>query len=237
MRNNKGPNKRNGVLTICLLLLVPVFNTACVDAVYTTQEHRSFTLTLNDLQTSGIAFITPSSITGREQDRQSLALTFAEVLRERRPDIHVVTLPETLGAVNRAGLLDNYKAMYEDYEDTGIFQQSSLQQLSKITGARYLAQLKLAGFSQGSSQRLGVFGLRLLETKRANLRIFLQIWDSKEGIIAWEGYEEMFFANDTYSEQGVMFYDVTRAIAEHMVANIPDDDNKSDPGQSLKPQN
>jgi hypothetical protein len=146
-----------------------------------------------------------------------MALTFAEVLREKRSDIHVVTLPETLGAVNRADLLDDYKAMYDDYADTGIFKKTSLQQISKATGARYLAQLKLAAFHQGSSTRFGVFGLRLFETKRANLRIFLQIWDGREGVIAWEGYEEMFFANDTYSEQGVMFYDVTRAIAEHML--------------------
>lgn len=222
------------LIPICLFLVSWIILSGCADHTYTTQEHRSFTLTVNELQKYGVAFITPSSITGREQDRQSLALTFAEVLREKRSDIHVVTLPETLGAVNRADMLDDYKAMYDDYADTGIFKHTTLKQISKATGARYLAQLKLAGFNQGSSTRFGVFGLRLLETKRATLRIFLQIWDSQEGIIAWEGYEEMFFANDTYSEQGVMFYDVTRAIAEHMVANIPDHENVDELEQSVK---
>ena len=40
------------------------------------------------------------------------------------------------------------------------------------------------------------------------------------GVIVWEGYEEMFFANDTYSEQGIMFYDVARELI-HIVQRYP----------------
>lgn len=193
----------------------------CV-SVHTTQEFRNFTLTLDDLQQHGIAFITPSSITGQEEDRQALALTFAEVLREKRPEMRVVTLPETLGALNRADMLAAYKEMYDDYADTGIFSRPVLKQISDLTGAGYLAQLKLSGFAQESSQRFGVFGLRLLETKRATLRIFLQIWDGREGRIAWEGYEEIFMSSETATERGVMFYDITRTIAERMIGHIPE---------------
>ena len=71
----------------------------------------------------------------------------------------------------------------------------------------------------------------MLETKRANLRVFLQIWDTQEGMIAWEGYEEMNYATETYTEQGITFYDIARQIAENMVARIPhrteDEDNES----------
>jgi len=52
------------------------------------------------------------------------------------------------------------------------------------------------------------------------LRVFLQLWDSQSGAIVWEGYEEMDYAYDTYSEKGVMFYDIARAMAENMFANI-----------------
>lgn len=200
---------------LCALLLSSCFS------VHSTQEYRGFALTIDDLQQHGIAFITPSSITGQEEDRQALALTFAQVLQEKRPEMRVVTLPETLGALNRADMLADYKAMYDDYADTGIFSRPVLKKISDLTGSRYLAQLKLSGFAQGSSQRFGVFGLRLLETKRANLRIFLQIWDGQEGRIAWEGYEEVFMASETASEKGVMFYEITRTIAERMVEHIP----------------
>lgn len=207
---------------LLLALLCSILLSGCF-SVFTTQEHRNFALSIQDVQEHGIAFITPSSITGQEQDRQALALTFAQVLQEKRPDMRVVTLPETLGILNRADMLADYKMMYEDYADTGIFSRPVLKKISDLTGSRFLAQLKLSGFEQGSSQRFGVFGLRLLETKRANLRIFLQIWDGQEGEIAWEGYEEVIMSSETFTEKGVMFYDVARTIAERMMANIPQD--------------
>ena len=203
------------------LILLAVLNFACTQQIYTTEEHRAFNLTAEDLFQKGIAFTTPTSITGREQDRQSLALTFAEVLREKRPDINVVTLPETLSAINKAGLLDEYMNMYKNYEQTGIFNYSSLQKISAVTGTRYIAQLNLSGFDQGEKGRFGIFGLRILETKRANLRVFMQIWDAQEGIIAWEGYEEINFATETHTEEAITFYDIARQIAENMVARIP----------------
>ena len=113
-----------------LIILAGMLQGACSHQIYTSEEHRAFNLTADDLFEKGIAFTTPTSITGREQDRQSLALTFAEVLREKRPDIHVVSLPETLSAINKAGLLDEYMQMYENYEQTGIFDYSSLKKIS-----------------------------------------------------------------------------------------------------------
>ena len=205
-----------------LALLCAFLLSGCFYSVYSTQEHRNLDLTIKDLQQHGIAFITPSSITGKEQDRQALALTFAQVLRKKRPEMRVVTLSETLGALNRADMLAAYKAMYEDYSDTGIFSRAMLKKISELTGSRYLAQLKLSGFDQNSTERFGVFGLRLVETKRAYLRIFLQIWDGQEGEIVWEGYEEVCMARETPSEKGVMFYDVARTIAERMVGSIPE---------------
>lgn len=204
-----------------LIILAGMLQGACSYQIYTSEEHRAFNLTADDLFEKGIAFTTPSSITGREQDRQSLALTFAEVLREQRPDIHVVSLPETLSAINKAGLLDEYMQMYENYEQTGIFDYTSLQKISAVTGTRYIAQLNLSGFDQGEKGRFGIFGFRVLETKRANLRVFLQIWDTQEGMIAWEGYEEINFATETYTEKAITFYDIARQIAENMVARIP----------------
>lgn len=206
-------------------LLIPfvLLVTACTSGIqYTSNEHRKFVVTGEDLEKYGIAFITPSSITGREQDRQSLALTFGEVLREIRPGIPVVTLPETLGAVNRAGLLPEYKRMFGDYADTGIFDHDTLKKIAAVTGTRYLAELKLAGFAQDSTGRLGLMGLRLLETKRANLRVFFQLWDSQAGTIVWEGYEEMDYAYDTYSERSVTFHDIATAMARQMFAKLPD---------------
>jgi len=205
-----------------VVLLLPFWLAGCTTpTVYTSLQHRSIGLEPGDLQHGGIAFITPSSITGREEDRQSLALSFVSILLAEHKDIRVVTLPETLSAVNRANLTADYKIMFDEYLNTGIFKRDTLQKIGEITGVRYVAQLKLAGFEQTTAGRLGVLGLRVLETKRANLRVFLQIWDSQEGTIVWEGLEELNLATDTFSDNAISFNDIARQSARELLEHIP----------------
>ncbi|VAX12409.1 hypothetical protein MNBD_GAMMA24-2400, partial [hydrothermal vent metagenome] len=215
MQKWRKPSNRNrdvfctGINRLLFMLFLPLWLVACGGPViYTSLQHRSIDLKPGDLQHGGIAFITPSSVTGREQDRQSLALSFASILLNEYQDIRVVSLPETLSAVNRANLTAKYKAMFDEYQDTGIFQKDTLRKIGEITGVRYLAQLKLGGFRQESAGRFGFLGLRLMETKRANLRVFLQIWDSQEGSIVWEGLEELNLSTDTFTEKVINFNDI-----------------------------
>ncbi|MCK7504677.1 MAG: hypothetical protein MZV70_11710 [Desulfobacterales bacterium] len=72
----------------------------------------------------------------------------------------------------------NHTRMYEDYRNTGLFKLDSLRDVGKATNKRYLAQLKLSGFSQGSAADCG-FGLRLVKTQSARLRLVFQIWTSR----------------------------------------------------------
>jgi hypothetical protein len=106
-------------------------------------QGKIISLGKGDLETGGLAFITPSTVTGQEQEKEGVALTFADVIKSERPALKVVTLAETLGAVNRAGLADPYRHMYEHYRDTGLFPDAVLRQVGKAAGTRYLAQLKL----------------------------------------------------------------------------------------------
>jgi hypothetical protein len=184
------------------------------------QQH-AISLGAGQLETGGVAFITPSTVTGQEQEKQGVALTFADIMKAERPTLRVITLAETLGAVNRVGLADEYRHMYEHYHDTGLFPNSVLRRIGQAAGVRYLAQLKLQGFSQGSKNRFGIFGLRLVETQYADVRVFLQIWDSRDGSIAWEAMQELRIALDTTSEQPVMLRHLLERSARDLVARLP----------------
>lgn len=81
----------------------------------------------NPLEQSGIAFATPSTVTGQEEEKQALALTFADVLKRERPNVRCTTLAETLGAVNHAGLAEDYRRMYADYRHSGLFERDVLR--------------------------------------------------------------------------------------------------------------
>ncbi len=210
-----------GVLAGVLAALGVLLAGCSLQQIHSDADHRVFTLQPGDLERSGLAFITPSTVTGQEEEKQAVAFVFAEVLKERRPQITVLTLAETLSAVNAAGLADVYRAMYADYRDTGIFKRDILAQIGAVTKARYAAQLKLAGFAQASSSRFGVFGIRVIDTKSARVRLFLQVWDTRDGTIAWEGVHEMDYAFESIEEKSVTLRAILRETAEILVRRLP----------------
>ena len=201
-------------------LLLPLI-AGCGTQIYPTLEDRVISLREGDLESAGVAFITPSTVTGQEEEKQAVALIFAEVLKRERPKIRIVTLPETLGAINRANLAESYKRMYEDYRDTGLFNRDTLKKISAATGVRYIAQLKLQQFSQGEKERFGILGLRIVMTKYAGIRLFFQIWDSRDGSIAWEGTQETQYSWDTTKEEPVTFRIVIERTATDLIARLP----------------
>lgn len=213
--------KRHVYWLACLLMMTSLLSGCVLDQTHAKADHQTFSLKEGDLVKYGLAFITPSTVTGQEQDKQTLAFAFANAMRERRPDIHIVTLPETLGAINRANITEDYKLMYVDYRDTGVFKRDLLRKVGDATGVRYMAQLKLATFSQNSNDRLSMLGIRIMQTKQANIRIFFQIWDSTDGSIAWEGTEEMNYSWDTATEKPVTFKAIVEKAANNLIDLLP----------------
>lgn len=210
-----------GGLLACVLMLIGCATTSQMYSMQIIADPSSGSLKSGDLTSFGIAFVTPSTVTGQEEDKPALALAFSKTLEEQRPEIHVVPLTDTLSSVNRAGLFENYKRMIVEYRDSGSLNPTALAQVGKATGARYIALLNMAAFQQVYHDRFGLFGLRVLQTKEANIRLTLQIWNSSDGSIAWEGAQEIHMANETAAEDAVAFHSVVQAAAEKLVATIP----------------
>ncbi len=192
----------------------------CAPQKYSTVETRAFSITKDDLAKYGVAFITPSTVTGQEQDIQALALSFSSLMQELRPEINIMPLSDTLSLINRNGMIEDYKKMYRNYSDTGIFDQDIIRKISKVTGRRYLAQLKLSEFTQETSTRFS-FGFRIIDTKKARMRLFFQIWDSHNGTIAWEGSAELNYSFDTVTNNTINFKTVVQITAIELVKNMP----------------
>ena len=212
---------RHFTLVLFMLSLATLPGCASMNQSYSTTSHENLSLQVGDLETHGIAFISTSASTGREEDRQAVALLFAQVLREQYPLIRVTSLSETLGKVNAADLADAYIAMHGDYRSTGLLRQQTLAAIGEATGARYLAQLRLSAFAQDSSTRFGALGFRIVNTRIARVRIFFQIWDSETGGIAWEGVEELVHSFETAQENLVTFQSVVEESARKLVARLP----------------
>jgi len=183
-------------------------------------DHSNLTLAAGDLERDGIGFLTPAAATGREADKQALAHVFADELRAARPSVKVAPLPVILSAVNAADLDQEYKLMYRDYLETGILEGSILQRVGEVGGVRYLAQLSLADFQQQSRSRFSFLGLRLVDTKSSSLRVFIQVWDSRTGGVAWEGSAELNYAYETAAEKPSPFVQAATFAAQRLYREL-----------------
>ena len=179
------------------------------------------TLPPGALEAYGLAFLTPSTVTGQEEDKQSLAQSFVEAVVRARPGLRPVSLPVALTAINGAGLAGEYKQLLEDYRLTGVLNREGIARIGQAVGARYLAQLKLASFRQESKSRFGALGLRIFDTKSTTVRLFLQVWDSRDGAIVWEGAVELTLAYDSVSEETATFDSVIAASARQLIERLP----------------
>lgn len=202
-------------------LMVPVLAGCFSAQIFPTRHDNLISLRKGDLEAAGIAFITPSAATGQEEEKQAVALTFTDIMKQERPRIRVVTLAGALGAINKAGLAEDYRRMYDDYRYTGLFERDMLRKLGTITGTRYIAQLKLQRFGQGEKERFGALGFRIIETRYASLRLFFQIWDSTDGTIAWEGMQETHYSQDTFAEKAVSLRIVVEHTARDLISRLP----------------
>jgi hypothetical protein len=195
----------------------------CVTQSFPAAQSQRLALAGGELEAHGVAFITPSTVTGQEEEKQAVALIVAQVMNAERTSIKVVTLPEALNAINRAGLSDDYKRMYDEYRDTGLFKRDMLGRIGALTGTRYIAQIKLQGFTQGAKERFGAFGLRIVETRYANVRLFMQIWDSYDGTIAWDGMQEMLYSRERLrlTEKPITLQVAVERAARGLVKTLP----------------
>jgi hypothetical protein len=208
---------------IALALVATLSLAGCANTAQlsTNTEATDFSLDPDAFHTEGVGFLTPVAATGQEANRVALALAFADSLETAREDWRVISLPEVLSAVNRAGLAAEYKAMIDAYAATGIMEKGTLQRVGEASGARYLGLLGLADFEQAINKRFSIGGLRLLDTKLSSIRVSWQIWDSRTGEIAWEGNDEIHYAYDTGRERPVSFAFVAGQAAANLVARIP----------------
>ena len=206
-------------LTILFFLLLLQ---ACTGIqIHSSVQQHNYSLTTGDLEKYGLAVLTPSTPTGYEEDTQLIALSFTDALVHLKPDIQITPLPDTLAEINQNDYINEYQKMYYEYNLTGVFKREYLQEISELLDTRYLVQLKLGFFEQGSNTRFGLLGYRFVDTHSSKIRFFMQIWDAKYGSIAWEGLLEINYANDTVKQRTITFITILNETVTGLINKLP----------------
>jgi hypothetical protein len=175
------------------------------------------------LQVGRLAILTPTADPAHEEDRQTVASAFTKTLTELRPELAPIPLAKTLSSINAAGLADAYGRMYANYKETGLFDATLLRKIGPAVGVRYFAQLKLAAYDQSASGGMFSFmGLSLGRQQTADVRLYLEIWDSVDGTIVWEKSDEKSEKKRSLIlTRTVNMDDVVDAVAKDLVKQLP----------------
>ncbi len=158
---------------------------------------------------------------GDNNFRRVLADSFSKALLELRPDIPQIPPQEALSLINAADLADVYVQMLRDYDTSGILRKAGLQQISRALAARYLIQLNLIQYTQDSSNRFSVLGVRFVQTRSSTLKVFAQIWDGESGRIVWEGSAFVTLAGEDVREKPIPFEEVALRAWTELIKQIP----------------
>jgi len=145
----------------------------------------------------------------------------AKTLYELRKEIPIVPPDQTMSLINKNNMTGVYASLLKEYRETSILNKKPAAKIASITKSRYLMLPVLVNRETYRDTRLSFFGLKVAETREAELRLFLQIWDSTTGDLVWQGTGSATVATDYVLSIPVLTEEVARRIWRDLVPKIP----------------
>lgn len=145
--------------------------------------------------------------------------SLTQVLARGPRPLKVIPTREMLSRLNREGLATEYAGMVSEYLRSGILNRSVLVKVGHALDVGYVFQPNLAGFSQFTSSRLSVLGLRIFQTRISTMRLSVQLWETRSGEMVWEASGEATLATEDVREFRIPFEE----IAARLWGRMPED--------------
>ena len=159
-------------------------------------------LTCEPVTTLGV--VAPGGIQGLTP---TIAYALTTVLSRTKPPVRVVPMPETLSRLADNGLTGEYGDMLAGFGRTGILERGRLERIGTALGSRYVMQPGLAEFSQNLFDKFELWGIKIVRTRIAMLRLWLQIWEVPTGHLLWERTGELTSAVPVFQQDTTMSLD------------------------------
>jgi hypothetical protein len=159
---------------------------------------------------------------GLRGNEVTLPYFLGDILHKIAPQWQVVSPQETVTRINREGLAAQYIRLKEDYEQSNIFDRDSMNKIGAGVRAPYIFQIRLAAFTQSMTDRWKVpaLDIRISQTRSSDMRLVLQLWDTKAGELVWASAAETSMQNEAVSQDPVYFEDIARATLGSMMADF-----------------
>ena len=211
---------------LSLLLLLGCM-TGCTSSIYGWQVRTNSTplppsFDPGTLGKEPVAIFGALTMPGLRGNEMGLDYLLGEVLNKMAPHIQVISSQHSISQINQQGLATEYAQMRVDAEQSQILNRESLKKLGTAIGARYVFQPRLASFNQIMTDRwtFPVVGVLFLQTRSSNLRISLQLWDTKTGELLWSSIAEGTMESEAASRSLVYLEDAARVALGSIVEDF-----------------
>jgi len=201
--------------------------TGCLGSIYgwqvrttSTEIPPSFDLTM--LGREPVAILGALTMPGLHGNEMPLDLLLEEVVQKVAPEIHVIGARHSMSQINQQGLAAEYTQMRIDAELSYILNREALKKIGTAIGARFVFQPRLAAFAQVMTDRwtFPALGVLLMQTRSADLRVSLQLWDTQTGELLWVSMAEGTLQSEAASRDYVYFEDAARVALGSIIADL-----------------
>lgn len=177
---------------------------------------KASSFTPEDLKGQKVAVLSAVVGFGLEGYSLQVSRSLSAAMASKEQTFHLVPIQTALSGINQHGLASDYAHLISEYTQSGILNREILKQLGEALQVSYVFQPSMAAFSQGTSGRLSVLGLRIFHTRISMLRLSAQIWDTRTGELVWESSGEGTIATEDMREFRIPF----EAIAQRLWGRI-----------------
>ena len=218
---------RSAALQHLNVVLALTLVTGCLGSIYgwqvrttSTEIPPSFDLTM--LGREPVAILGALTMPGLHGNEMPLDLLLEEVVQKVAPEIHVIGARHSMSQINQQGLAAEYTQMRIDAELSYILNREALKKIGTAIGARFVFQPRLAAFAQVMTDRwtFPALGVLLMQTRSADLRVSLQLWDTQTGELLWVSMAEGTLQSEAASRDYVYFEDAARVALGSIIADL-----------------
>lgn len=163
-----------------------------------------------DATMSTVAILPVMSAEGLEGVRRTINESLYEAFRVARPDLTFIAADVTLDRLNEQDLADEYSAMMESYERTGIMSKATLEEMASAIGADALL---------ASSARY--WERSLTEDFIQNLEMVVRVWSPEEGDVIFEAAGTVEKPVNDEIEDRLPLDELVRDAANAVAAQLP----------------
>ena len=181
---------------------------------------KAQTFEFQSLEGKRVAVLNALVGTTLEGYRHQVSQSLFQALSKKNYPFQVISPQATKNELNREGLAREVSAMALDYSQSGILNLDVLHNMARTLEWDYVIQPSMAEFRQALDTRLRFFGLRVFQTRITNLRLSLQLWDTRSGEIVWESSGEGTMAGEDVRDVLIPFGVITQRLWSHIMTDF-----------------